>query len=98
MIRHSLLPGTKVKWMPLKSGEFYKVLEYKYLSKITFFIVKKEGEKYLVSVLSNESFTLSHTERNPKGGIIAHVSHHYKKNQLKGSRYFFKAMFLSPLL
>ena len=75
--------------MPLKSGEFYKVLEYKYLSKITFFIVKKEDIGYQVSVLSNEAFTLSHTERNLKGGIVAHVSHHYKKKSVKRISLFF---------
>jgi hypothetical protein len=97
MIRRSLLPGTKVKWMPIQSGEFYKVHLYRYFDKIVFFIVKKENEKYLVCVLSNEPFTLSHTERNIKGGIIAHVSHHYKKDYLKGTRYLFDSMFLKPI-
>jgi hypothetical protein len=97
MIRRQLLPGTKVKWMPLQSGEFYLMRLYRYFDKITFFIVKKENGKYLVSVLSNEPFTLSHTDRNDKGGIIAHLSQHYKKNCLKGAHYLFDPMFLNPI-
>jgi hypothetical protein len=97
MIRRSLLPDTLVKWFPMKSGEFHKYLEYKYFDKITFLIVKKKGTQYLISVLSNEPFTLSHTERNIKGGIIAHVSHHYKKDYLKGTQYLFDSMFLKPI-